>query len=200
MASCRSMRSQETGVCPDSKSAIVSRRVKTGKSNSDKLCLAALLDLTMGEAATRRRCDAVFCDRPPRAVFARRRADSGRTPRLVYEAFMTRRKKRPGGQKNACVLRRFAQITILPNTHVPVVVCRSAGIWTRGQSTVARKDRQPEANRRTPPNGGRDLKQRRTGLFRPCRPSKGRLTEEACLSCRACGRDFSPPNDGCDSR
>ena len=24
----------------------------------------------------------------------------------------------------------------LPNTHVPVVVCRSAGIWTRGQSTV----------------------------------------------------------------
>ena len=27
------------------------------------------------------------------------------------------------------------------------------------------KDRQPEANRRTPPNGGRDLKQRRTGLF-----------------------------------
>ena len=27
------------------------------------------------------------------------------------------------------------------------------------------EDRQPEANRRTPPNGGRDLKQRRTGLF-----------------------------------
>ena len=26
------------------------------------------------------------------------------------------------------------------------------------------------ANRRTPPNGGRDLKQRRTGLFRLCRP------------------------------
>jgi hypothetical protein len=24
----------------------------------------------------------------------------------------------------------------LPNTHVPVVVCRSAGIWTRGQLTV----------------------------------------------------------------
>src|SRR5271154_5843236 len=24
----------------------------------------------------------------------------------------------------------------LPNTHVPVVVCRSAGIWTRGQSTA----------------------------------------------------------------
>src|SRR5579862_5085083 len=27
------------------------------------------------------------------------------------------------------------------------------------------KSRQPEANRQTPPNGGRDLKQRRTGLF-----------------------------------
>ena len=39
-------------------------------------------------------------------------------------------------------------------------------------------------------NGGRDLKQRRTGLFRLCRPSKGRRTEEACLSCRACGWDF----------
>src|SRR6202046_1027880 len=24
----------------------------------------------------------------------------------------------------------------LPNTHVPVVVCRLAGIWTRGQSTA----------------------------------------------------------------
>ena len=28
------------------------------------------------------------------------------------------------------------------------------------------------ANRRTPPNGGRDLKQRRTGLFRLCQISK----------------------------
>ena len=52
------------------------------------------------------------------------------------------------------------------------------------------KNRQPEANRRTPPNGGRDSKQRRTGLFRLCRPSKGRRHEEACLSCRVCGGDF----------
>ena len=35
-------------------------------------------------------------------------------------------------------LRRHAIRTnsALPNTHVPVVVCRSAGIWTRGQSTA----------------------------------------------------------------
>jgi hypothetical protein len=51
-----------------------------------------------------------------------------------------------------------------------------------------RNGRQPEANRRTPPNGGRDLKQRRTGLFWSLsalqRPA---LPKEACLSCRACG-------------
>jgi hypothetical protein len=41
-----------------------------------------------------------------------------------------------GGGKNSCAPARFTQIVILPNTHVPVVVCRSAGIWTRGQLTV----------------------------------------------------------------
>ena len=35
-----------------------------------------------------------------------------------------------------CARVRFAQIITLPNTHVPVVACRSAGIWTRGQSTA----------------------------------------------------------------
>ena len=35
-----------------------------------------------------------------------------------------------------CAEARFAQIVTSPNTHVPVVVCRSAGIWTRGQSTA----------------------------------------------------------------
>jgi hypothetical protein len=39
-------------------------------------------------------------------------------------------------QETPCAEARFAQIVILPNTHVPVVVCRSAGIWTRGQLTV----------------------------------------------------------------
>src|SRR5579872_4385640 len=56
-------------------------------------------------------------------------------------------------------------ISFLPKSHVPVVVCRSAGIRTRGRLTALKKDRQPEANRRTSPNEGRDLKQRRTGLF-----------------------------------
>jgi hypothetical protein len=41
-----------------------------------------------------------------------------------------------GGEENSCAKARFTQIVILPNTHVPVVVCRSAGIWTRGQLTV----------------------------------------------------------------
>ncbi len=52
----------------------------------------------------------------------------------------------------------------LPKSHVPVVACRLAGIRTRGRSTAIRTD----SRRRTGeprPNGGRDLKQRRTGLF-----------------------------------
>jgi hypothetical protein len=39
-------------------------------------------------------------------------------------------------EKTSCAPERFEQIVVLPNTHVPVVVCRSAGIWTRGQSTA----------------------------------------------------------------
>ena len=39
-------------------------------------------------------------------------------------------------RETPCAEARFAQIVTLPNTHVPVVVCRSAGIWTRGQLTV----------------------------------------------------------------
>ena len=39
-------------------------------------------------------------------------------------------------QETPCAEARFAQIVMLPNTHVPVVVCRSAGIWTRGQLTA----------------------------------------------------------------
>src|SRR4029077_4589529 len=52
------------------------------------------------------------------------------------------------------------------------------------------KARQPEANRRTPPNGGRDLKQRRTGLFWSLLALQRSAPKEACLSCRACGRDI----------
>jgi hypothetical protein len=39
-------------------------------------------------------------------------------------------------EKIPCAGARFTQLVVLPNTHVPVVVCRSAGIWTRGQSTA----------------------------------------------------------------
>ena len=38
--------------------------------------------------------------------------------------------------KNRLRLGAIRPINRLPNTHVPVVVCRSAGIWTRGQSTA----------------------------------------------------------------
>ena len=53
-------------------------------------------------------------------------------------------------------------------------IARACGRVSRGGDPDKRpvnrqlKDRQPEANRQTPPNGGRDLKQRRTGLFRLC--------------------------------
>jgi hypothetical protein len=75
-------------------------------------------------------------------------------------------------EKKSCKVCRFAYVSACPISHVPVVVCRLAGIRTRGRLT-ARKTRQPEANRRTPPNGGRDLKQRRTGLFRLCQIQPG---------------------------
>src|ERR1700728_1616571 len=51
----------------------------------------------------------------------------------------------------------------------PIRTCLWSCVGRRGSGQEASqppsKDRQPEANRRTPPNGGRDLKQRRTGLF-----------------------------------
>src|ERR1700722_7561303 len=83
----------------------------------------------------------------------------------------------------------------------PIRTCLWSCVGRRGSGQEASqppsKDRQPEANRRTPPNGGRDLKQRRTGLFWSLLALQRPTTEEACLSCRACGRDSSPPNDGC---
>src|SRR5271163_171037 len=69
-----------------------------------------------------------------------------------------------GAQKIACVWERFDQIT-----GCPIRTCLWSCVGRRGSGQEASqppsKDRQPEANRRTPPNGGRDLKQRRTGLF-----------------------------------
>ena len=153
-----------------------------------------------GDAETRRSLGAALRDGAPARLRRRPGADFGRPPRQVCNPFITNRKKRRGAQKNACVLRRFAQITESPNTHVPVVVCRSAGIWTRGQSTAPRKDRQPEANRRTPPNGGRDLKQRRTGLFRLCRPLQRSAYRRGLSILPGVRKGLSPPNDGCEFR
>src|SRR6202043_2542847 len=93
-------------------------------------------------------------------------------------------------EKKSCNVCRFAYVSAFPISHVPVVVCRLAGIRTRGRLT-ARKTRQPEANRRTPPNGGRDLKQRRTGLFWSLPTLQRSAPKEACLSCRACRQDIS---------
>ena len=39
-------------------------------------------------------------------------------------------------EKTSCAADAIRTNKGLPNTHVPVVVCRSAGIWTRGQSTA----------------------------------------------------------------
>src|ERR1700729_813558 len=86
----------------------------------------------------------------------------------------------------------------------PIRTCLWSCVGRRGSGQEASqppsKDRQPEANRRTPPNGGRDLKQRRTGLFWSPSALQRPAAEEACLSCRACGREHSPPNDGCETR
>jgi hypothetical protein len=52
-------------------------------------------------ARTRRPLGACFRSQERQRLFpARRRADFGRAPRLVYESFMTKRKKRRGGKKS----------------------------------------------------------------------------------------------------
>src|SRR5262245_45232836 len=66
-----------------------------------------------------------------------------------------------------------------PNSHVPVAVCRSVGIRTRGRVAArgksgslfsSHRDRQPEAKPAQPDLiGRRGLKQRRSGLFWYCR-------------------------------
>ena len=95
-----------------------------------------------------------------------------------------------GSQNSSCAPAHLLYASACPN------FARACGRVSVGGDLDKRpvnrplKNRQPEANRRTPPNGGRDSKQRRTGLFRLCRPSKGRRHEEACLSCRVCGGDF----------
>lgn len=77
----------------------------------------------------------------------------------------------------------------------PIRTCLWSRVGRRGSGQEASQppleDRQPEANRRTPPNGGRGLKQRRTGLFWSLSALQRPAPKEACLSCRACGRVIS---------
>lgn len=102
-----------------------------------------------------------------------------------------------GIEKTPCARARFAQIKTRP-----IRTCLWSCVGRRGSGQEASQppldDRQPEANRRTPPNGGRDLKQRRTGLFWSLPALQRSAPKEACLSCRACGRESSLPNDGCE--
>jgi hypothetical protein len=85
-----------------------------------------------GQRVADRRCAAVSGElssprRHPPAL--RRLSALGRTDACRAKLFAS-------AKENSCAKARFTQIVILPNTHVPVVVCRSAGIWTRGQLTV----------------------------------------------------------------
>src|SRR5208282_580660 len=93
-------------------------------------------------------------------------------------------------QETSCAEARFEQIITCP-----IRTCLWSCVGRRGSGQEASQppleDRQPEANRRTPPNGGRGLKQRRTGLFWSLSALQRSAPKEACLSCRACGRDFS---------
>lgn len=66
----------------------------------------------------------------------RRQPSALRRPSAQERTGACRAKLLASGRKNSCAKARFTQIVLLPNTHVPVVVCRSAGIWTRGQLTV----------------------------------------------------------------
>ena len=61
------------------------------------------------------------------------KSNKERQPRPAHDPFA---KLLAARTENPCAEARFAHIVVLPNTHVPVVVCRSAGIWTRGQSTA----------------------------------------------------------------
>jgi hypothetical protein len=57
-------------------------------------------------------------------------------PARVNNLATLKRNLFPAGDKNLLRFRAIRTNKNLPNTHVPVVVCRSAGIWTRGQLTV----------------------------------------------------------------
>jgi hypothetical protein len=129
------------------------------------------------------------CRRPPitpRSV-SRARAHAGAT------RWRARRcNKSPSRQKKSCIARLICLCADRPISHVPVAACRLVGIRTRGRTAARSRrrenssrvfstesseplNRQPEAKPAHPAlNGGRGLKQRRSGLLWSRRPSKGR--------------------------
>ena len=129
----------------------------------------------------------------------RRRMRRLRAPVSAGAAKVAQKYVGPPAEKTSCARARFDQISVCP-----IRTCLWSCVGRRGSGQEASQppleDRQPEANRRTPPNGGRDLKQRRTGLFWSLPALQRSAIKEACLSCRACGRDFPRPNDGPERR
>ena len=79
----------------------------------------------------------------------------------------------------------------LPKSHVPVVACRWAGIRTRGRLT-ARKKPAAGGEPANPAKRGTRLKATTDRAFSSLPEFQDWRTEEACLSCRACGGDFIP--------
>ena len=103
-------------------------------------------------------------------------------------------------EKNSCNL---SKTTYYPNCPNRTCLWSCVGRRETGQEAgeMSKIIRQPEANRRTPFSAeDRDLKQRRTGLFRLCWFSKDQLIEEASLSCRACGSGVPFPIEGCPNQ
>ena len=120
------------------------------------------------------------------------RTNGPRATRTRNSTILRRRRKILGSDlKKPLALRRVSHDFVSR----PIRTCLWSCVGRRGSGQEASQppleDRQPEANRRTPPNGGRGLKQRRTGLFWSLPALQRSAPKEACLSCRACGRDFS---------
>ena len=100
------------------------------------------------------------------------------------------------GKFASCIFGPDCVSVLSPNSHVPVAACRSVGIRTRGRTAAGVEGPTPR-----PAVGGDRLTlvlhewtrleaTTERAFLVSSRPSKGRVTEEACPSCRACGRGF----------
>ena len=115
---------------------------------------------------------------------------------------------RAAREKTACIMRANTLCRALPN------FARACGRVSVGRHPDKRPDsrlrkrsallnhcdRQPEAKPAHPAlNGGRGLKQRRSGLFWSRRPSKGRTPKRLVHLCRPCGTGSPAPIQGSTS-